>query len=255
MKKAILNWLAGRGIKVITRNDPRFDPIPKTADPEFAPVYQACAPYTLTSFECQYALWKAVQYVVRSDIPGDFVECGVFRGGSVMVAAKALQHFGDTARKLYLYDTFEGMPDPTERDVDFKGRTPAQHLRTWSVSKMSDMTNSPLDEVRRNVFSTGLAEERFVFVKGKVEETIPGTLPPGPISILRLDTDWYESTRHELVHLFPRLSPGGVLIVDDYGMWQGARQATDEYVANERVKILLNRVDVWGVVIGVKAGC
>ena len=147
------------------------------------------------------------------------------------------------------------MPEPTDADVDFKGRTPQQHLRTWSVSKMSEMTNSPLDEVRRNVLSTGLPEDRFIFVKGKVEETIPGTLPPGPISILRLDTDWYESTRHELVHLFPRLSPGGVLIVDDYGMWQGARQATDEYVANERVKILLNRLDVWGVVIGVKAGC
>jgi hypothetical protein len=120
---------------------------------------------------------------------------------------------------------------------------------------MSEMTNSPLDEVRRNVLSTGLPEDRFTFVKGKVEETIPGTLPAGPISILRLDTDWYESTRHELVHLFPRLSRGGVLIVDDYGMWQGARQATDEYIANERVKILLNRLDVWGVVIGVKAGC
>jgi len=239
MKKAILNWLARRGIKVITRNDPRFDPIPKNADPEFAPAFKACAPYTLTSFESQYALWKAVQYVMRSEIPGDFVECGVFRGGSVMVAAKAFEHFGDTSRRLYLYDTFEGMPDPTEQDVDFKGRTPQQHLRTWSVNKMSEMTNSPLDEVRRNVLSTGLAAERFVFVKGKVEETIPGTLPPGPIAVLRLDTDWYESTRHELEHMYDRLSPGGVLIIDDYGHWEGSRRAVDEFLTSTGVPLLL----------------
>jgi hypothetical protein len=111
---------------------------------------------------------------------------------------------------------------------------------------------SPLDEVRANVTRTGLPLERFAFVKGMVEQTIPGTMPPGAISILRLDTDWYESTRHELIHLFPRLSPGGVLIVDDYGFWRGSREACDEYFREQDVRMLLTRIDRIGAVIGVK---
>jgi O-methyltransferase len=87
-------------------------------------------------------------------------------------------------------------------------------------------------------------------VKGKVEDTVPKNAPE-KIALLRLDTDWYESTRRELVHLFPRLVPGGVLIIDDYGHWQGARKAVDEYIAGNQVKILLNRVDYTGR-IGVK---
>jgi predicted O-methyltransferase YrrM len=117
---------------------------------------------------------------------------------------------------------------------------------------MSGMTHSPLDQVRANLASTGLAPSRFTFVQGKVEDTIPATLPPGPISILRLDTDWYESTKHELLHLFPRLTPGGVLIVDDYGFWRGAREACDEYFQQHQIQILLSRIDRNGVVIGVK---
>src|SRR5207248_2331861 len=195
----------------------------------------------------------AARYVVRANVPGDFVECGVYRGGSVIVAAMAFKELGDISRKFYLYDTFEGMTAPTARDVDFAGRTPEQHLKTWGASRVAEMANSALDEVRRNVLGTGLAADRFVFVKGKVGETLPGQMPAGAISILRLDTDWYESTKHELEHLFPRLSRGGVLIVDDYGFWRGAREACDEYFRAHGVEILLNRVDRLGAVIGVKA--
>ena len=78
--------------------------------------------------------------------------------------------------------------------------------------------------------STGYPPDRVRYVKGPVERTIPDRLPGGPIALLRLDTDWYESTRHELLHLFPLLSPGGVLIIDDYGHWSGARKAVDEYL-------------------------
>jgi hypothetical protein len=252
LKTKIAAWLRRRGIRIITRNDVLFDAIPQNVDHQFQPIHLKCAAFTCTSFEGQYALWKAVEYVVRSGIPGDFVECGVFKGGSVMVAGHAYQHFGDAQSRLYLYDTFEGMTDPVSRDIDFVGRTAQDHLKTWGVKSMAEMARSPLDEVRANVLTTGLAPERFVFVKGKVEETLPATVPPGPISILRLDTDWYESTRHELIHLFPRLATGGVLIVDDYGFWRGSREACDEYFCNCGVKILLNRIDKHGSVIGVK---
>jgi hypothetical protein len=109
---------------------------------------------------------------------------------------------------------------------------------------------SPLDEVQANMRRTGLAPERFEFVRGRVEDTIPARLPER-IALLRLDTDWYESTRHELIHLFPLLEPGGVLIVDDYGAWEGARRAVDEYFDETGTKILLSRIDETGR-IGVK---
>jgi predicted O-methyltransferase YrrM len=252
LKTRIAEWLARRGFRVITRNSPDFDPIPRNVEPEFLAAYQRCGPQSTTSVDAMYALWRAVEYIVRNNIAGDFVECGVYRGGSTMLAAEALKHFGDASRNLFLYDTFAGMTDPTPRDIDFAGRTPRDHLKAWGAKTMSGMTNSPLDQVRANLATTGLAPHRFTFVQGKVEDTIPATLPPGQISILRLDTDWYESTRHELLHLFPRLTPGGVLIVDDYGFWRGAREACDEYFQEHHTQILLSRIDRNGVVIGVK---
>jgi hypothetical protein len=104
--------------------------------------------------------------------------------------------------------------------------------------------------VKQAVYSTGYNRDKFHFVQGMVEDTLPEKAPE-QIALLRLDTDWYESTRHELIHLFPRLSRGGVLIIDDYGDWEGARKAVDEYIAQHNVAILLNRIDHTGR-IGVK---
>lgn len=108
----------------------------------------------------------------------------------------------------------------------------------------------PLEAVKRVVLGTGYDEQNVVFVKGKIEETVPAQVPER-IALLRLDTDWYESTRHELVHLFPRLVRGGVLIIDDYGHWQGARKATDEYFRENGISLLLNRID-FSARIGIK---
>ncbi len=107
------------------------------------------------------------------------------------------------------------------------------------------MTYSPLAEVKGIIGSVGYPADRVHYVKGKVEATIPGVAPQ-TIAMLRFDTDWYESTRHELVHLYPRLSPGGVIIIDDYSDWAGARQATDEYLEQNNVRLLLNRIDYTG---------
>jgi len=101
---------------------------------------------------------------------------------------------------------------------------------------------SPLEEVKRNMEATGYPPAQISYIKGKVEDTLPAEAP-AQIAVLRLDTDWYESTRHELVHLYPRLSPGGVLIIDDYGYWTGARKAVDEYF---RDSLFLGRIDDTG---------
>lgn len=193
-------------------------------------------PFTMTSNERLFGLIEAVKYIAAAGIPGDLAECGVYKGGSVMAMALTLLRANRIDRHLYLYDTFSGMTAPTDADVDFRGR-PAESWQTWAIA--------PLAGVQAALRSTGYPSEQLHFVEGKVEETIPAQAPP-TLSLLRLDTDWFESTRHELVHLFPRLAPGGVLIVDDYGQYRGSRKAVDEYFSGIGVPVLLHRMDFSG---------
>ena len=130
--------------------------------------------------------------------------------------------FGNKNKNIYLYDTYSGMSEPTEKDVDFEGNS---SFKRWKKSKKTNINEwcfSPFQRSSKEHFLTGYPKKNLYFVKGKVEDTIPKTIPK-TISILRLDTDWYESTYHELENLFPLLSKNGVLILDDYGHWKGCR--------------------------------
>jgi O-methyltransferase len=209
---------------------------PLVLDAQTMKIFEQVAPFTLTPWERIFALKNAVEYVIKNDIPGDIVECGVWRGGSMMAAALTLLNLG-AKRRLYLFDTFAGMTAATSRDRDFLGNSQEDAV----VGAIA----VPLEEVKANLCSTGYDEHLITYVKGPVEETLPANAP-ATIAILRLDTDWYESTRHELQHLFPRLSGGGVLIIDDYGHFDGARQATDEFIAASGLPMLLNRIDYSG---------
>ncbi len=217
---------------------------------DFLAAWERCRAFTMTSLERMHALWGAARHVASARIEGDVVECGVWKGGSSMLAALALRSAGDAGRTLWLYDTFAGMSAPTAADVDLAGRDAASDFA--SAAAKGGWCAAPLDEVRAALAATGHPAERLRFVAGKVEETIPAQAP-ARIALLRLDTDWYESTRHELDHLWPRLSPGGVLIVDDYGHWRGARRAVDEYFSARADAPLLVRVDYTGRV-GMKRG-
>lgn len=206
--------------------------------------------YTLTSPERLIATADAVGYLVERDIPGALVECGVWRGGSVLTMVSVLLRLGITDRDVYLYDTFEGMTAPSDRDTSrFQepgaktwARAAAAGKRAWDTWFEPEVFD--VDSVRALLRDTGYPEERIFFVVGPVEETLPAVAPES-IALLRLDTDWYESTRHELECLYPRLSTGGVLIIDDYGHWDGCRTAVDEYFANE-ARLLLQRTDYTG---------
>ena len=129
--------------------------------------------------------------------------------------------------------------------------TPANQLLD-SAERKEGLDNywcvASVESVRKNIVSTGYPESKIHLVKGKVEESVP-LHAPERIALLRLDTDWYESTKHEMTHLYPRLVPNGVLIIDDYGHWQGAREAVDEYFAGQKFKPLLNRLDYTGRLI------
>jgi hypothetical protein len=163
-----------------------------------------------------------------------------------MAAALTLLQLGDTTRDIYLFDTFEGMTAPTERDLVFDGSSAKDLLAKDERNEGSGIwCVASLEDVRCNVFSTGYPKDKIHFIKGRVEDTLPAKAPQS-IALLRLDTDWYESTQHELMHLYPRLSSHGVLIIDDYGHWQGARQAVDEYFAKQKLRPFLNRLDYTG---------
>ncbi|MDR1896887.1 MAG: TylF/MycF family methyltransferase [Prevotellaceae bacterium] len=216
-------------------------------DKEFFPLYEQCAPYTLTSIERMYALYQAVKYVVQQQLDGDFVECGVWKGGSSMLMAATLNYLKCYTKKIYLYDTFEGMAKPTAQDIDYAGVNASVQLKNAEQNKKTNniWAYCSLEDVKHNFEKINYPSENLLFIKGKVEDTI-ATNQHKVISILRLDTDWYESTYHEMVYLYPSLISKGVLIIDDYGHWQGARGAIDKYCMENKLPILLNRIDYTG---------
>jgi O-methyltransferase len=216
--------------------------LPKDYDEDAKRIIGAVREYTMTDRDKLFALIQATRYVSRHRIPGDIVECGVWRGGSMQAAAHALLAEGDTERDLYLFDTYEGMPPPSEHDVRRgDGRTAAELLEAQPREDSKVWAVATLEDVRGGFAGVPYPQERVHFVKGLVEDTTPGGAPD-QIAILRLDTDWYESTRHELEHLYPRLSSGGVLLLDDYGYWEGARRAVDEWLERTGERLLLTRM-------------
>jgi O-methyltransferase len=210
----------------------------------FESLYQLCKTETGTNRQRMTALFAAVHYVLDEGIPGDLIECGVWRGGSAMLMMGVLLSRGVIDRRIWLYDTYEGMTEPTERDVDFSGKQASQLLKAAEQFKENAgiWCYANLDTVTSNIGKVGYPLSRAELVIGPVEQTIPGKTPE-LVSLLRLDTDWYESTLHEMVHLYPKLVRGGVIIIDDYGHWQGCRQAIDQYFSNDLSPLELHRVD------------
>jgi O-methyltransferase len=232
------------------RQAPRSDLQEQLASvpPEDRRIVELALPYTMTGIPRLQSLIDAVRYLVARELPGAFVECGVWRGGSVLAMIATLQELGSAPRDIWLYDTFEGMTEPTEHDTS---AIDGSALATWHEAQArgerpwNELFDGKLfneSQVRETVLGTGYPPERVHFVRGPVEATLPEQAPGSELALLRLDTDWYESTRHELEHLYPRLCTGGVLIIDDYGHFDGARRAVEEYFA-PRETLLLNRID------------
>ena len=242
---------AGRIRRAVSRRPPPGDDPLAALDPPDRAIIERALPYTMTSVARLHGLVEGVRYVVGRGLPGAFVECGVWRGGSVLAIIATLQQLGVSDRDIHLFDTFEGMTEPTEHDVSPHDGSAIEHWREaeqrgerpWNEVFGPDAFSE--ESVRQTIVATGYPAERLHLVVGPVESTLPAAAP-GDIALLRLDTDWYESTRHELEHLYPRLVDGGVLVIDDYGHWEGARRAVDEYFAHQAAPLLLNRLDYTG---------
>lgn len=207
--------------------------IPETSA-EDRRVIEVASAFTSTEPVAQWAFVQAISHVHRAGVPGDIVECGVWKGGNLIIAALMRERLG-FEREIWGYDTFAGMTQPGAEDVkpgfDVDAHRKFERLRRGGVV---DWCYSPREEVERNLrAATGELGVRLV--EGDVEKTLLDEENlPERIAILRLDTDFYASTKKELEVLYPRLSPGGVLIVDDYGVWAGSRQAVDEYFGEDK---------------------
>jgi hypothetical protein len=170
----------------------------------------------------------AVRYVCKNKLKGDFVECGVWRGGHGIAAALTFNLYS-SKNKVICLDTFLGMTKPT--DNDFSNHDKLKAITQFNSNSRIDHNEwcfASYDDVQRNFLQAGVLKDDFELIKGDVAETLP-KFSLNPISFLRLDTDWYESTKMELKYLWPLLIVNGVLVVDDYGHWQGSKKAVDEF--------------------------
>ena len=198
--------------------------------------------HTMTSPERCRNLWDLCQVVAVKNVPGCLVECGVWRGGSAGLMTLAMRHAGQT-RPLHLFDSFEGLPEPGDKDgeiaVAYSGGKGSGALK--SVHKCE----AGLEDVRQFLHQQlDVPQDLIHYHVGWFQNTVPGDAAlVGKIAVLRLDGDWYESTRVCLEHLYPVLQPGGVLILDDYYCWEGCRKATDEYRENHGITAPMIKVD------------
>lgn len=220
----------------------------------FRKIHRAVRGRTMSTPSLNYALYQAVRYVAGEKIPGAFVETGVWRGGSAGLAALTFKLMRDVTRPFYLYDTYTwSWPAETERDrYPFDKRSP-EELAAWDASAAEPAEDEDLvsiDHVRKFLAETGYPEDKLTFVKGLTQDTVPQTAPE-QIAILRLDTDLFESTYHELKHLYPRLVSGGVLLVDDYAIMPGATRAVEQYFHELGSGPFLGRIETQGR-IGIK---
>jgi O-methyltransferase len=205
-------------------------------------ILNVCSKYSMTGFERMYFLIKAIEHIGNNKIKGDFVECGVWKGGNLILFEKMMEKL-KIKRKIYAYDTFEGMTVPGKFDYTFKKESAKKIIESLKERKVDPKKNivlaeCSLDEVKQNYYKNTKFNKNLTCIKGQVEKTLKIKKNiPTRISILRLDTDWYESTKTELEILFPLLSKNGILIIDDYGYWSGAKKAVDSYFNKKKVSL------------------
>jgi len=176
--------------------------------------------YSVTSEYSMHALVQAIKYSKNMNLKGSFVECGVWKGGNIILFQK-INLMYNLKKEIFGYDTFEGMSEPSKFDINLDGVSASyKNIGTAAISKKEVINN-----IRRETKLTNIK-----LIEGKVEDTLllERNLPK-KISILRLDTDWYSSTKIELEILYKRLEKNGVLFIDDYGVWGGSKKAVDEF--------------------------
>ena len=233
VKKKIQNLLSFFKLKLVKiSNDQDF---PIEADIEIKKLVNLSSKFSMTGKKRMYLLSQAIMNVKNNNLEGDFVECGVWQGGNILLYDLLNNHY-NLKKLIFAYDTFDCMPTPQKNDITHNG-TSAQKLMNMSEridGKIDIHCIASLNLVKKNILKYSNLNN-IKFVEGEVEKTLLNEENlPKKISILRLDTDFYSSTKKELEILYPRLVSGGVCIIDDYGYWRGARKAVDEYFGDQK---------------------
>lgn len=192
-------------------------------------IHDFCKPYTSASTERIMNVIDSVQYIVNNEIPGDLCEMGVWYGGLPMAMAMTLNELGDATRRIHLYDTFHGMTEAGPNDLDAWGKHANDQ---WNQVAC---LNS-LEAVQSNMALTDYPASKISYHIGDVRKTLKGKKPK-EFALLRIDLDWYELVQCALVNCYGRVASGGIVIIDDYGHWQGAKKATDEFIHGRLVEL------------------
>lgn len=202
--------------------------------------------YSMTGEKRMSYLTKVINYIFQNKINGDFVECGVWQGGNLILMQRLIDYYNES-RSIYGYDTFEGMTDPNKNDIDINNQDASNLMHSERKVENADTQNiwcySSLDTVKKNLMKY-TKKDNLKLIKGDVKISLKDTKNlPEKISLLRLDTDFYESTKIELETLFPLVVKNGVIIIDDYGHWKGQKKAVDEYMSKNKISSFLFEVD------------
>jgi O-methyltransferase len=231
IKSVLQLFLSKFGYKIINKNNLE-DCIPIEASIHEVDLINNVKNFSMTDLKNLYLSTQAVKYVFEKNIEGDIVECGVWRGGNIIIFKSLCKKY-KLRKKIFAFDTFEGMTTSTKIDLTHKGEKASDLLKKSSITKNygdNIWCYASLDDVKKNIVNLAGSIANINFIKGDVCETLKVTSNlPKKISILRLDTDFYESTKIELETLYPLLQEGGLLIIDDYGYWKGSKKAVDEY--------------------------
>ena len=202
--------------------------------------------YSMTGEKRMSYLTKSIKYIFENKIDGDFVECGVWQGGNLILMQRLIDHYGEK-KSIYGYDTFDGMTLPSEFDLDINNNKASNLLS--NEKKVENLENenvwcySGVKTVKQN-FTKHTKNNYLKLIKGDVTNTLKNNENlPKNISLLRLDTDFYESTKIEMEILFPLVVKNGLIIVDDYGHWKGQKKAVDEYLNKINFKPFMFEVD------------
>lgn len=226
------------------------------------------SPYSMTSSERINSLFDSLEFVRNNNIKGDYVECGVWRGGNILGMLKYLEFHNNIEPNVWLYDTFCGMTTPDNNvDLTYNNQTAADILdsKYWEeIKKALSQDDYPkekkqfileqvfawstLDEVKLTLSSSKYPEEKIKYVIGDICQTLlDKNNVPEKIALLRLDTDWYNSTKIELDVLWEKLEIGAPCIIDDYGHWQGCKKAVDEFLSTLPVEHEIEQIDYTGI--------
>ena len=234
LRRSVQRLVNGFGYEIVRNQSAREQTQLQSIDPEFIELYENCQAFSSLGIGRLTDLYMAASYVIDRGVPGDCVECGVGMGGVGSLWASVLARASQD-RGLYLFDTYEGAPSPGAFD-EFSGSSESARERWRRIKNQTDWTEFTVESIKSLIAASGFPAEQVHLVPGLVQDTIPEHAPE-QISLLHLDTNYYDSTIHELRNLLPRLSKFGVLAIDDYGNLPGVKKAVDEYVADTNMKL------------------